>query len=111
MRSRVCAISLVILVLLPVSSPFSTGELATFFGFVSPSTSTKPLKSRLPVPSLGQTATSHALPPSKVARSVKVVAAHRRSALLTVAVQPSSADIRVSPVVHASSPLVSPLRI
>jgi len=61
MLSRLCAVWLVALILLPFSAPFSTCDVQTLFPGANPDATTQMPRSSLPVVSLDDVATRHAL--------------------------------------------------
>jgi hypothetical protein len=118
MLSRTCALSLVILIALPFSAPFSTCDFATVFS-VKSRLATSPSadrdgagrESRSQAASLGDPARSHALPHTRVTSRSKLVATEVRGVTTTVDSPRASAYRGPLAMGFAQSRFVSPLRI
>ncbi len=108
--SRVCALSLVALILLPFSAPFSTCDLGSLFPGAAHQAA-HPLKSRVPVASLGDSATSHALPLPRSIQRLKLVVLPARSVAISVVRPRLSVRSGQHTLVFVGSAFVSPLRI
>jgi len=99
MLSRLCAIWLVTLIVLPFTAPFATVEAAAS-------------RSDSHVRSLADTATAHALPVARVSVRIKVaVSASRISGGLTLPLTTERLHHAVSSPRLLSTPLAPPLRI
>jgi len=119
MLSRTCALSLVVLIVLPFSAPFSTCDFATVLSVKNRHVSS-PFANRHAAParesrsqaaSFGDPARSHALPHTRLASRIKLVASEVRGVTPTT-ISPRSPAYR-SPIAlgFVGSPFVSPLRI
>jgi hypothetical protein len=108
--SRVLALWLVTLILLPFSAPFSTCDLSSLFGSDSPYDESS--DAFAPLGALTDTAASQALPVARIGSKVKFPVFADSGLPVPATERPRALPARSASVVHViAAPLTVPLRI
>jgi hypothetical protein len=112
MLAKAVALWLAVLILLPFSAPFSTCDLASLLPETHTGGSTQPLRHGWPIPSVGDSAATHALPFVRTAGRSKVFTAALRGSRARAAALPPDQHRRIIEMTPAASSVSNtPLRI